>query len=271
MGLSSTIPGILPLASVFSDAPGWLLDLPGKVFSGYSWLLESGVDLVHSLYEDYGYWVIFLGTLFENTLLLGLIVPGVLIILLAGVNAQEGSLSVPAALGVGILGTVLGDILSYLSGRFGWARVSPGSLKEFTEKVREPIIERGPLFIVAYHFIGYGRLLGPTGAGMLRMPYRRWAPADHLGAVLWVGFYLAAGYGLGAAGVSLSSSDRWFRYFEWGLLAFVLIWLVYLYRAGQGEWVRSLRRKLAGDEEEPEAEVEPEPVVAPSAGEQQVT
>ena len=241
------------------DILRWLIGLPGTVFGAYSWLVQKAVEAVHTLFEDYGYWVVFLGTLFENTLLLGLLVPGVIVVLLAGVNAENGVISAPIAFVLGVLGTTIGDTISYWAGRLGWTRVQPGgSLHTFTERVREPILRRGPLFVLVYHFAGYTRLVGPAAAGLLRMPYRRWAPADYAGATVWVGFYLAAGYGLGLAGFSLDSSEKWFRAFEWGLLAVIALWLIVLMRSGGGSRLRALWDWLLDVKKEPEPA---EPVV----------
>src|SRR6266545_4155770 len=73
----------------FWDIIEWLVKLPVTVFHGYSWLIRSGADAARSLFEDYGYWVVFFGTLSENTLLVGLVVPGALVIILAGLSAHE--------------------------------------------------------------------------------------------------------------------------------------------------------------------------------------
>jgi membrane protein DedA with SNARE-associated domain len=104
-------------------------------------------------------------------------------------------------------------------------------------------MRRGITFVMLYHFAGYTRLVGPGGAGLLRMPYRRWAPADHFGAVLWVGSHVAAGYGLGRAGVRFDSIDKYFKVIEWALLALVVLWFLYLYHAG---WPKLRRHFLTG-------------------------
>ena len=62
------------MADPLLDLVEWLIGLPVLIFHGYSWLIRSGADFVHDLFERYGYWVIFFGTLSENTLLVGLIV-----------------------------------------------------------------------------------------------------------------------------------------------------------------------------------------------------
>ncbi len=208
------------------DVLEWLVKLPVEIFHGYGSLLRWAADSVQTLFEQYGYWVVFLGTLTENTLLLGLIVPGALVVILAGLAAHDGTISVPLSIVFGILGTIIGDTLSYFMGRYGWSRF--GHLKmlsDLSEKVREPLMRRGVWFVLFYHFAGYTRVIGPTAAGLLRMPYSRWAMADYGGAVLWVFGYFGIGYGLGVAGLSLDSTDRWFRVAEWVLLVAMVIWV----------------------------------------------
>ena len=219
------------------DVLRWLVELPVTVFHGYSSLLRWAADSVHRLFESYGYWVIFLGTLGENTILLGLVVPGVLVVILAGLAAAEGSLSLPIALALGMAGTIIGDTISYFTGRAGWARFGQASsLRDIAEKVREPILRKGMAFVLLYHFAGYTRLVGPASAGALRIPYKRWSPADYAGASLWVSFYIGVGYGLGLAGLSLDATNGWFRVIEWGLLALVLVYGFYMYRVGLRMW-----------------------------------
>jgi membrane protein DedA with SNARE-associated domain len=231
--LEITLDGVIEL---FLDVIEWLIGQVQEIFHGYSSVLRWGVDSARSLFESYGYWVIFFGTLFENTLLLGLIIPGALVIILAGLSAQDGTMSVPIAIAVGAAGTVIGDTISYCLGRFGWRRFGSAALFRDVEKVREPILRRGTLFVLVYHFAGYTRVVGPTAAGFLKMPYAKWAPADYLGGMLWVTVYLGIGYGLGIAGLDLDSTDKWFRFVEWGLLVAVMLWGFYLYRVGQRTW-----------------------------------
>jgi hypothetical protein len=62
------------------------------------------------------------------------------------------------------------------------------------------------------------------------MPYRKWALADYAGATLWITTYISIGYALGIAGLSLDSTDEWFRYVEWALLAIVFLWMFIILR-----------------------------------------
>jgi membrane protein DedA with SNARE-associated domain len=262
MDFISTAP-YLPLAdNAISDLAHWLIGLPALVFHSYTWLLAWVADSIRTLFDRYGYLVIFLGTLFENTLLLGLIVPGLIVVLLAGLNAHDGGMNIFYAALLGMLGTVLGDTISYFMGRFGWARLSQGeSMRAFSERVRQPLLERGAFFVFAYHFAGYTRLFGPTAAGLFRIPYRKWAPLDHAGAVVWVGTFIGIGYGLGVAGITLDSTDSYFRYVEWGLLALIAAWAMFAFRSSKsalfghlaGAWHES-RAGAVAEDEEPERE-----------------
>jgi membrane protein DedA with SNARE-associated domain len=225
---------LLSLADTIIDVLRFIVGLPVTIFRGYSSSLRWAADSVHSLFDSYGYWVIFFGTLAENTLLVGLIVPGLIVVILAGLAAHDGAMSFPVATVLGILGTIIGDTISYSMGRFGWARFGHiGSLRDFTDKVREPILRKGAMFVLIYHFAGYTRIVGPAGAGLLQMPYRQWAPADYGGAALWVTSYMAIGYFLGVIGLSLDSTDRWFRLIEWVLLAVFMVWGYFVLKAGQ--------------------------------------
>src|SRR5687768_3262852 len=110
-------------ASTPLDVIEWLVGLPVAIFRSYSSFIRWGADSVQSLFDSYGYWVVFFGTLCENTLLVGLIVPGALVVVLAGLAAQDGTMSFPVAVVLGIAGTIIGDTISYCMGRFGWARI----------------------------------------------------------------------------------------------------------------------------------------------------
>jgi membrane protein DedA with SNARE-associated domain len=225
------------MPALLLDALGWLVDLPGAIVDAYGASLRWGVDFAHDLFDRYGYWVVFFGTLSENTLLLGFIVPGAIVVILAGISAGAGDLSLPIAYLIGLAGTIIGDTLSYCMGRFGWSRFGHwGIFRDVDTKVREPLLRRGALFVLLYHFAGYTRVVGPTAMGFLKMPYRKWAPVDYAGASLWIAAYMGIGYVLGRLGFTLDSSQEYFRYFEWALLVLVVISIWSLMKHAETAW-----------------------------------
>ena len=66
------------------DALSWLLGLPRAIADAYASSVRWGIDFAHDAFEEYGYWVVFFGTLTENTLFIGLIVPGAIVVHVSG-------------------------------------------------------------------------------------------------------------------------------------------------------------------------------------------
>lgn len=229
-------------------------------------LAEETAQLVEGLFESYGYWVVFFGTFLENTLFLGLLVPGVLVMLLAGLSVHEGMLSLPVVIVLGIGGTVSGDTVSYVIGHLGWhralTRLAGDRFDRWSEGLRQPIMRWSVLFVLFYHFAGYSRVVGPAAAGILRMPARRWVPLDYAGASLWVTAYVMVGYVLGHLGLTLDSTQGNFRVFEWLLFAAFVTWIIILALSAP----RLLRRRhlilaQAGVATEPPAGPTPSPAL----------
>ena len=172
---------------------------------------EWAIDVIETLFQRWGYWVVFLGTLLENTLFLGLFVPGVVVLLLAGISAYGSGAAIDLRLVIlsAFLGTSLGDTISYLAGRFGWRRaLRRAEQLPFMDTVRRTLMRRTGLFVLAYHFMGYTRVVGPVTAGATRIPFRRWWLLDALGALLWVTVYTVAGYIAASLGMNFDTARR---------------------------------------------------------------
>src|SRR5574341_2114474 len=75
----------------------------------------------------------------------GLPVPATLLVLAAGALARQGLIDWSAALGVGLLGVVLGDNLGYALGRFGqaWAQRRLSLSRSATWRMAQDRFERG--------------------------------------------------------------------------------------------------------------------------------
>ena len=197
-------------------------------FGAFTWLTEQAIEIVADLFEEHGLWVAFLGPLLENTLFIGAIIPGTLVMLFAGVAAENGLISYFLAVLLGIAGAIIGDTISYGMGRFAWQRFGPESrVGRWAERMREPLMNHSPWLILTYHFAGYSRLVGPAAAGFLRMPLLRWMLLDYLGVVLWVFSFVTGGYVLATVlGLDLadaSDSDRNVQVFEIILFALFVI------------------------------------------------
>jgi membrane protein DedA with SNARE-associated domain len=184
-------------------------------FGSFSWVTEHALRIAKHLFKSYGYPTVFFAPLLENTIFLGAIIPGTIIMLLAGVSAHDGLISLWPAIPLAIVGAWIGDTISYGIGRFGWQRLGPESrIVVWSERMRGPLLEQSVWLVLLYHFAGYSRLVGPAASGFIRMPLQRWMLLDYAGSTLWVLAYMIGGYLLGVFGVSLDATDRNVRVIE---------------------------------------------------------
>src|SRR5437868_13563826 len=86
--------------------------------------VQEWLDLLGQFYQHYGYLAVFLGSLGENTALLGFLLPGNSLALLGAVYARLGTLNLGWVIFLASLGTILGYHLDYLLGRFILVRVA---------------------------------------------------------------------------------------------------------------------------------------------------
>ena len=223
---------LLPRVSPFEGLNNYL-----NVFQRLS---EWTIARLQSLFADYGYYVVFFGVLMENSMLLGLLSPGTIVLILAGLSAQNGSINLPAVVALGIAGAVLGDTISYALGRLGWTKVFERfGLEDMLDKVRRPMETNRRWILFGYHFAGYSRAVGPIAAGIFRIPYRKWAPFDHAGATVWVIAYVTIGVVLGLFGLQFGDTRRMANFIEiffTGLLIVAIAGVVWReYRTQQRE------------------------------------
>src|SRR5918911_2878378 len=164
--------------------------------------LSQVIDALRAAYDSWGYPLVLLGALLENTALLGLVLPGGSLVLLGAVYAQQGVLALPLVLLLGWLGMVLGTSLDYTLGRWAlrstlghthlMARLDPklGEAERFLER-------HGAWAFLLAHFIGHVRSFVAITAGTSRLPYRRFLVYEGSAALAWNLVWIVAGYMIG--------------------------------------------------------------------------
>lgn len=210
---------VLPNFSPFEGLNGNL-----NIFQRFSeWVLRQ----LERLFKDYGYYVVFFGVLVENSMFLGLLVPGAIILILAGLAAENGTINIWLVFALAVVATIIGDTVSYMIGRLGWTKaLERTGMSALIERVREPMESNSTWLILVYHLAGYSRVVGPAAAGIFRIPYRRWAPLDYTGGAIWVLLYTMVGVVLGMAGVEFGDTKRMVRLLEFfflGLFALAIL------------------------------------------------
>jgi len=220
---------VLPHVSPFGTL-NYYLSSPQR-FS--QWMLSK----LENLFANYGYYVVFLGVFLENAMFLGFLVPGSVILILAGLSAQNGMINIWYVFALAVSATILGDTLSYLIGRMGWAKaIEKGAAGGVVERLRGAMEKNYVWIILGYHWAGYSRAVGPAAAGLFRIPYRRWAPLDYAGGAVWAIAYTMLGVLLGMLGLRFNDTKTLLRLLEFLFLGiFVAAILLAWYRTSRGK------------------------------------
>ncbi len=135
----------------------------------------------------------------EASIFLGVFFPGEVAVLLGGVAASQGSVSIALVLAAACLGAVLGDQVGYLVGR-EWGqqllRRIPDRLldEDRLQKGRAYIRRLGAKGVILGRWTAALRALVPGLAGMAHMSYPRFLIANVIGGVGWASLVAVVGY-----------------------------------------------------------------------------
>jgi membrane-associated protein len=210
------------------------------------------VDAVHDWVDKFGdlppmyaYAVIALVAVVETGLLLGVFAPAEPVLLLGGLLTSTGHLSLIPVLVVATTAALVGDTLGYLSGRHRSERIRTGRLgrrvgADRWERADEMFARgrgAGGVTVMLGRWVAFARTLLPRLAGAAGMPYRRFAPWNAVGIVVWVPGSVMLGRLAGSAYPSAASVPGWIG------AAIVAIGVV----AGVVTYVRRRRRRSAED------------------------
>jgi undecaprenyl-diphosphatase len=156
-------------------------------------------DFAHSL-GSWAYLLVAFMATAETAAFLGFIAPGEFTIILGGVLAGEGTLSIELLIGIVWASIVLGDSIGFLLGR----RLGRGFAERHGHRIRlsEDRLRRvdqyfqrhGGKTIFLGRWIGFVRPLMPFTAGTSGMPYRRFLPYDVLSAGLFGSCFSLLGF-----------------------------------------------------------------------------
>lgn len=195
-------------------------------------MAEPEVGELFALVLRYGYLIVAISALAEALPLLGWLVPGQAIIILAGAAAAGGYLDLWTLILIAIPAGILGDALGFYIGRhYGRAflekhgprlRIGPRHL----EKSDALFARYGPFALIVARFNFVTRAIGPILAGMARMRARVFWPINLVGAVAWAVAYSVLGFTLGVGFLALQ--EELGRILAFTVLA--LVGLVFFYR-----------------------------------------
>ncbi len=175
-------------------------------------LLTLAIDIVLHLdkhlvllVREYGVWVyaiLFLIVFMETGFVVTPFLPGDSLLFVAGAVAAAGGMDPFVLAGTLIVAALCGDNVNYTIGRFLGPRVFQFEGSRFLKRENldhtHAFMERhGPKAIIIARFVPVVRTFVPFVCGIGRLTYARFLGFSVLGAILWVGLLVPAGYFFG--------------------------------------------------------------------------
>jgi len=184
---------------------------------------------------------------------LGIPLPGEIVLVSSALLASQHGEIDPLILGAcAIAGAIVGDSIGYAIGRKGgkpllaWlGRKFPRHFGPHHVAAAERAFERWGMWAVFFgRFVALLRIFAGPLAGVLKMPYWKFATANVLGGIVWAGGTTAVIYYVGIV------AEAWLKRFSWlGLVAAVLF--------GLTSMIVLRRRAKKAEEQRMAAESEP--------------
>jgi membrane-associated protein len=211
-------------------------------------LIREIVRWVGPLFATAGYAIVAVGVLAERSILLGLVVPGDVIIALGGVYAARGELNVVVVILVAFVAAVCGESTGFWLGhRYGMRLVRRLPLlnrfEAKLEEVQEYFGRHGGKTVAIGRYATAAGAMIPFVAGMAGMKYRRFLLFDVPAVLLWAIGITMVGYGFGR---NLDVVETILSRFGWGILA-----LLVLFIGSRILWKRFRRKKDGPADERP--------------------
>jgi len=148
------------------------------------------IELIRPYFEHWGYLIVFGICLLENSAFVGAIVPGDVVLLLAGFYVQRSSLDLGPVIALAFAGAVIGDTIGYAIGRSGGRRLVDRFGKRLLpakrlERMDRYFEEYGMWAVTIGRFAPIVRTVNTFAAGLAKMPFHRFVIAVIVAASIW--------------------------------------------------------------------------------------
>lgn len=144
--------------------------------------------------------IVFLLSMSESLAVVGLFIPGLVMMGIVGALVSAGILDIFPTLLYAILGAIAGDGISYYLG-YTFKDHLPNywpfrKYPQWLQRGKNFFIDHGSKSIVIGRFVGPVRPFIPVVAGMMHMSPRIFLFANILSAIIWAPIYMLPGFGI---------------------------------------------------------------------------
>jgi membrane-associated protein len=198
--------------------------------------VESVIEWLQPAYDAAGYALVAGAMFLESGLLLGVVVPGDVILAMAGVYVARGELSFPIVVGLAALGTTAGEITGYWLGRrFGRSIIDrlpfSNRLRPKVDRAAEALRRNSGKAIVIGRFATGAGGTFPFAAGTAEIPFGRFLLFAVPTILVWATALVLLGT---LVGDHVETLDRIVSTFGWAVLAAIVLAV-----AGRIVWKRT--------------------------------
>lgn len=187
---------------------------------------ETIVEWISPLFSGvWGYVLIGTAVVLERSILIGLVIPGEVILAIGGIQASRGEASLAVVITIAIIAAIVGESVGYWLGRrYGRSIIRKipfvNGLGDKIDEVQRLFDRHGGKTVVIGRFATAAGAFVPFVAGMGKMRYPRYLAFDVPSIVLWgvgislIGFFL---------GENLDTVDAVISRFGWIMLGLLVI------------------------------------------------
>lgn len=163
--------------------------------------LDQHLAQLISQYGTWTYAILFTVIFCETGLVVTPFLPGDSLLFAVGALSATGALNPHFAFLLLVTASVLGDNTNYTIGRFIGPRAFSGQYsflkREYLTRTQEFYTTYGKRTVIFGRFLPIIRTFAPFVAGVAQMNRFQYVPFTIMGAILWVGLFLYAGYFFG--------------------------------------------------------------------------
>lgn len=177
---------------------------------------------ITNLYRRFGYEVVFIGAFLEALLLVNLFVPGLIIVAFGAIFARAGEIDLTTVVVVAVLGAVLGYMIDFLLGKFGFGKIISkiGYGKILTQAKVHLEKSLVPTFVLGFVQPNIGSFIA-LAAGALKIQFRTFVLLSTLSTIVWASFWAVLIFALGEVFLIILTK------YIWIVVLFVLsVWLL---------------------------------------------
>lgn len=191
--------------------------------------MDGVIDLIQPYFEQWGYPIVFVMLMVENSAFVGAVVPGDLVLLLAGFYVDRSDLDLAPIAALAFAGALIGDSIGYGVGRFAGRRVIARFGKRLFPDDRLARVDRyfqeyGMWAVAMGRITPVIRTINTFTAGMARMPFPAFLVSVALAAGIWAVVMPIVGFLFSGSLEAVRRALGWAGVIVFLLFAGVLYW-----------------------------------------------